>query len=420
MRRNENSARENKNALAQLISHTKNVERAVTMSQQDIAAKKEAQAEKLQELKTKISTVETHSKQTERIAAGCRDSILDITGKMDNQGLEIKDCQAALRLQNKMYDNQVARMKQQENESGKVAKDITETQRVALETKISGLQQGIMEVQSKLNHEIKDRELDFAALENKINNLDIDVKDTKTKRDKDVRDMETNIKGVAKMKDSEKQSIVVQISAVQTELKQAIAERDNKFYSKIEKRVGNCEAILENSIAANAEFEKDIRGQVKSVNDQLTVYMDETTDSMRKMTEADQETLRNRIHEATETTKSIESEVAELRMELTEGLARIDDEKAGKEKVLEAKLEDMNDRLRLGMNKLQGAIGEARVANSNAKGRRRQDDDDDDEDDEDDDDDDDDGDDGDDHDHGDMIMMMMMMMMMIPQSEASL
>ena len=36
VRRVEDSSKENKSALAQLISHTKNVERAVTLSQQDM------------------------------------------------------------------------------------------------------------------------------------------------------------------------------------------------------------------------------------------------------------------------------------------------------------------------------------------------------------------------------------------------
>ena len=44
--RTEEAARDNKAALTQLISHTKNVERAVTMSQQDILAKKETQVQK--------------------------------------------------------------------------------------------------------------------------------------------------------------------------------------------------------------------------------------------------------------------------------------------------------------------------------------------------------------------------------------
>ena len=46
LKRVEDSSRENKNALAQLISHTKNVERAVTMNQQDLLQRKEQQAAK--------------------------------------------------------------------------------------------------------------------------------------------------------------------------------------------------------------------------------------------------------------------------------------------------------------------------------------------------------------------------------------
>ena len=46
LKRVEESARENKNALSQLISHTKNVERAVTMNQQDLLQRKDAQATK--------------------------------------------------------------------------------------------------------------------------------------------------------------------------------------------------------------------------------------------------------------------------------------------------------------------------------------------------------------------------------------
>ena len=73
IRRTEDSSKENKNALSQLISHTKNVERAVTMSQQvcqnkiyllltfvnkDMLAKKEQQGTKIQELYHKLATVQ--------------------------------------------------------------------------------------------------------------------------------------------------------------------------------------------------------------------------------------------------------------------------------------------------------------------------------------------------------------------------
>jgi hypothetical protein len=38
--------RESKNALLQLITHTKNVERAITMNQQDVQIKKDMDAQK--------------------------------------------------------------------------------------------------------------------------------------------------------------------------------------------------------------------------------------------------------------------------------------------------------------------------------------------------------------------------------------
>jgi hypothetical protein len=46
LRRTEEHSTENKNALTQLISHTKNVERAVNMGQQEILAKKDSQTQK--------------------------------------------------------------------------------------------------------------------------------------------------------------------------------------------------------------------------------------------------------------------------------------------------------------------------------------------------------------------------------------
>lgn len=49
----------------------------------------------------------------------------------------------------------------------------------------------------------------------------------------------------------------------------------------------------------------------------------------------------------------IEIELSELRTDTTEQLERVAYEADGREKVLEAKVEDLSDRLRLGMNKLQ-------------------------------------------------------------------
>ena len=146
IRRIEGSSRENKNALGQLISHTKNVERAVTMNQQDMMQRKEAQAIKMQELNSKLATMVKSRENLERHSHTMQDEINELQNRMDNQSLEVKDVQGGLRLQNKMFEaqNQKLAKGHQENENGK---KISESTKSALEAKILQLQNFVMEVQ---------------------------------------------------------------------------------------------------------------------------------------------------------------------------------------------------------------------------------------------------------------------------------
>merc|ERR1719369_589119 len=104
LRRVEDSSKENKNALSQLISHTKNVERAVTMSQQDMMAKKEQQGTKIQELYHKLATVQQNRETLERTCYVIRDEVRELEGKMENLSLEVKDFEGAVKMQAAMME----------------------------------------------------------------------------------------------------------------------------------------------------------------------------------------------------------------------------------------------------------------------------------------------------------------------------
>ena len=75
LRRAEDSSKENKNALSQLISHTKNVERAVTTGQQDMIAKREAQGQKIQEIFHKMAGMQQNRETLERTCYNLRDEV---------------------------------------------------------------------------------------------------------------------------------------------------------------------------------------------------------------------------------------------------------------------------------------------------------------------------------------------------------
>lgn len=83
--------------------------------------------------------------------------------------------------------------------------------------------------------------------------------------------------------------------------------------------------------------------------------------------------LRNRLYQTNETCNVFEQELSQLRSDLNEALEQKGANHEGDIKVLDAKVDALNDRFKLGMNKLQAAVGENRIANNGNSGPRDED-----------------------------------------------
>ena len=59
----------------------------------------------------------------------------------------------------------------------------------------------------------------------RISEVSTEIAETRRRRDADLKDLESTTKELAVMSDAEKQGIIMQISAVQTELKRTMDDR---------------------------------------------------------------------------------------------------------------------------------------------------------------------------------------------------
>ncbi len=75
------------------------------------------------------------------------------------------------------------------------------------------------------------------------------------------------------------------------------------------------------------------------------------------------------MQEIQELCNDLSIQIAEVSTEAKEELAKNNTASEGREKLLEAKIEDLGDRLRLGMGKLQQAIGESSEASASVNGK---------------------------------------------------
>jgi len=135
--------------------------------------------------------------------------------------------------------------------------------------------------------------------------------------------------------------------------------RDLKLKQSTVNRLEEIEAEVKLESRQRLENEKEMRASLETSNNKVKLYTDECTEASRQMLSTEIETLRTRIQEVNEITNDLEIQFAELQTESKDQMTKSGKEAEGREKLLEAKIEDLSDRLRLGMGKLQQAIGES-------------------------------------------------------------
>jgi len=359
LRRAEDSGKENKSALSQLISHTQNVERAVIAGQQDMVAKKEQQGKKIQELYHKMASVQSNRETLERTCYNLRDEVKELDGKVENFGMEVKDFEGAVKMQGAMMDKLASSRASHGEKEGK-EKKMTETQRAMLEAKIMQCQQTTLDLGAKLAGEKRDRDQDFDQVNSRITEVVADLAERERTREGESREAEARSREQAGVGNAEKQKIIMQISAVQSDIKRTLEERETKMREMTVHKLEEIDSKLVAAEKSRVQADRDTRTFVEAELEKQKVYVEHGVEGVRKMQEAEGEQGRGRISELAETLNQMEANIAEVKSTLLDDIQKILQEGDSREKILEAKIEDQGDKLRLGLGTLQSAIGEAK------------------------------------------------------------
>ena len=134
--------------------------------------------------------------------------------------------------------------------------------------------------------------------------------------------------------------------------------RETKSKESTQKKI---EEINEKVLAIEksvGQFENENKSVIKSEFEKQKTYVDTSSDNMIKMNEAEGEKMRARLSQFNDDIQSMEGSMAELRSSVSMQLEKLMQEAESREKILDAKIEDQGDKLRLGMVSLQSAIGE--------------------------------------------------------------
>ena len=312
MKRVEDASLEEIKALRQLISHNKNVERAVAMNQQCLVEQNKVEATETQELKQRTAALATSRDKLEILS---------------------------LKLQNKML---MAQNRQLRKEKGK---KMSKTQKAAEEAQIHKLENYVRDVQTQLNHEKKE-------IVAKISRCNFSLEESSSSQELDRKLADCKKTKLAVMNDAEKQQIMTNISSIHTELQKAMDVSQQLRNERNEESKQELNPKSEQQISSELE----IRNSSESMSLEAKLNSNESIDTSRQLASIDVETLETRSQEFKEANKDLETLLAGVKTDTTEEITKYGNEAEGHKKLLEAKFEDKDDLLWLGMRKLQQTI----------------------------------------------------------------
>ena len=309
MKRVEAASLEEIKALRQLISHNKNVERAVATNQQCLVQQKKVEATEMHEWKRRITELEKSRDKLELLS---------------------------LKLQNKML---MAQTRQLRNEKGK---KMSKTQKAAEEAQIGKLEDYVRDVQTQLNHEKKE-------IVAKISQCNFYLEESSSSQELDRKLADCKETKLAVMNEAEKQQIMTKFFSIHTELQKAMDVSQQLRTERNEESKKELNPESEQQISNELE----IRNSSEAMSLEAKLTSNEPIDSS---IDIEIETLETQRQEFKEVNKDLETFLAEVKTETNEEITKYGNETDGPEKLLEAKFGDMDDLLWLGMRKLQQAI----------------------------------------------------------------
>ncbi|XP_043188162.1 myosin heavy chain, non-muscle-like [Amphibalanus amphitrite] len=358
--RTESALKESRNAIQSLMMHTKNVERAVMTSSGETRERRDQTMARLQELRHEVSGLNQSKDSLDRMTHSLREDVRDLHMKVETLQGDVQAVDHTMKLQSRMIEEGSRKNAQASGGGGGMNNAVA----MALEAKVVKLQQNVMDVNSRLVHDSKNRDMAEQQQTERINDVWAELGEVKRKREDDLRDLELKTREMSSMTGSEKKRLQMAISSLQNDLETKLKAneaggRGDKMQGETGERVRQLERSLDEEVKARTTREKALRDEVEKKLDEIKVYSDEGLNGIRKMTEAQQDQTRQRFKELSDGLNLLEGNFNEDKLETEQKLHKEAQERENLEKVMDAKVDDLSDRLRIGMASLQSALGEA-------------------------------------------------------------
>ncbi|KAF2364832.1 Coiled-coil domain-containing protein 154 [Trinorchestia longiramus] len=359
VKRCEDGIKDVRNSIQQLMGHIQGVEKLTHAIQNENSDRSGLSSSQSQEYQRELMKLSQNSDQTERYCASLREDNRSLQSQLDTVKREMGSLQNNVKLQARLLEDNAKKptMVNSNNDTMRM----NDTERLVIEGKIISLNNTIQSLSSLLSAESKKRGKVEANVNARVNELMEEYGATQRAKDKELQDMEAKLKDLQSgFSVAEKQKIHTEISTVANDLQRKMDQKEAKLRSDTVEKLNVIEKTLVEENKRRRSEEKKLKEDIERQMQTLDEKEKDAGNDLREALEKHTNSSRDRIGDITKRMNKVEDSLRGLRLEHDRVITAEINERQKENKLLDSKIDDLEDRLAQGLTNLQTSIGEAK------------------------------------------------------------
>ncbi|XP_041365029.1 coiled-coil domain-containing protein 154-like isoform X3 [Gigantopelta aegis] len=352
-----------KSALSSLVGHTKGVEQAVVASQQELKARKDAQAAKLSDLETKLQETLRAKEQLEKTMYTLMDELRSVRNKVDSQTSEFLSATNELKLRSKRLEEENRLQMDSLRKQGDIqshAEHGVAHLRSQVETRLSELREVILDIRSKQDQESTERRSLEQQLQFKANELHQAIGEQNRKREESMHALDMIAREREHVAEGERLKLQAQLAETIEDVNKKILTKEIKLREEIQDKSLQLEKTIQLEQQSRTDYERRVRDEnekrwaaLKKMTDDEVIAI---KDTIKDLTQTDRTKNKEAFLKLDAAITLLEQQLQENRKQVDKVIAAEIKSRKIHEKTTAEKIDDVQEKLQVATSTLQQAI----------------------------------------------------------------
>ncbi|KAK2166877.1 hypothetical protein LSH36_34g07043, partial [Paralvinella palmiformis] len=353
LKRTEEKLQDEKSALSSLMNQQKTVEQVVLGSQQELMSRKDLQTTKIDELRSELNEVTRVKDNLERVTFQLADEMRQIKTKLDTQTVDLVSTVNELKHRSKRLEDD----NRQLNEVQNIGEQTTYQLRTQVESRLAELRDVVVDIRGKHDLEVQERRTLEQQIQARLSDLQSNIREQSRKSDEAINAMDAMNREREHNSEKEKIQLQSKIAEIAEEVGKKILQRELKLREDTRQKFSQLEQALTYEQEARQKFEKENREESEQRWESLKKLSDDELEQLKEQIKNEKKKTTETLHNLNKAVNLIEKQMEEHKKQQDKLLSAEIKSRKQTEKETTNKIDHLEDKLRVGMNTLQDALG---------------------------------------------------------------